>query len=327
MRASTPRRRFDRGARLVVGAPEVPGVSQSIPPPRRPDGPLRNRAQATPAARRASRRGAPVQLRELEDALNGDVRTHASVAHGVDVSFHRHRQIAPGPRFPRPVAGQQRRRAARVPRHHARARLGLRGVRVCPLRASASSKAWTPRPPRRRCAAGWPACSRTARSATSSISSRQIHQGSGSTARHHQGRPEGRSAAAPSAAVAVIRRFLQGRRRAGRARRAFAEALRRPRVRRSRWAHDDSLDLLAYLVDSLRAPILLVCVSRPELLARRDDWAKHGGEDSTSSICSLLRHNHDAAVMLSSSRRAATGTAVEDLVDAACNLAGGNSNT
>ena len=30
-------------------------------------------------------------------------------------------------------------------------------------------------------------------------------------------------------------------------------------------AHHDSLDLLAYLIETLRAPILLVCIGRPEL--------------------------------------------------------------
>ncbi len=45
------------------------------------------------------------------------------------------------------------------------------------------------------------------------------------------------------------------------------------------WAHDDSLELLAYLVESLRGPMLIVCASaRPEMLARRDGWRRSGSD-------------------------------------------------
>ena len=37
-------------------------------------------------------------------------------------------------------------------------------------------------------------------------------------------------------------------------------------------AHDESLELLAYLVESLAAPILVLCLARPEMIARRDGW-------------------------------------------------------
>jgi tetratricopeptide (TPR) repeat protein len=90
------------------------------------------------------------------------------------------------------------------------------------------------------------------------------------------------------------------------------------------WAHDDSLDLLAYLVDSLRAPVLLVCVSRPEMLARRDDWSKHGGDRHRLIELTPLSDTDAAAVMHELLAPCGDEPAVEELVEAACTLAGGN---
>ena len=89
-------------------------------------------------------------------------------------------------------------------------------------------------------------------------------------------------------------------------------------------AHDDSLDLLAYLIESVRAPILLVCIGRPELLARRDGWAKHGGESHKVIDLAPLSDTDAAAVMHELLSACGDEPAVEDLVEAACTLAGGN---
>ena len=59
------------------------------------------------------------------------------------------------------------------------------------------------------------------------------------------------------------------------------------------WAHDDSLDLLAYLVESLAAPILVICIARPEMLARRDGWKQHGGRPPRARRA-LAAQRHDA---------------------------------
>ncbi len=90
------------------------------------------------------------------------------------------------------------------------------------------------------------------------------------------------------------------------------------------WAHDDSLDLLAYLIEYLSAPILLLCLARPEMMARRDDWAKHGGPRHRVVDLSPLSDTDASAVMQDLLAPAGEDEAVEELIDAACTLAGGN---
>jgi tetratricopeptide (TPR) repeat protein len=89
-------------------------------------------------------------------------------------------------------------------------------------------------------------------------------------------------------------------------------------------AHDESIELLAYLVESLRAPILLVCIARPELLVRRDDWSKFGGDRHKLLEVAPLSENDASAVMQDLLAPCGEVPAVDDLVDAACTLAGGN---
>ena len=74
----------------------------------------------------------------------------------------------------------------------------------------------------------------------------------------------------------------------------------------------------------MRAPILLVCIGRPELLARRDGWAKHGGESHKVIDLAPLSDTDAAAVMHELLSACGDEPAVEDLVEAACTLAGGN---
>src|SRR6185312_6345350 len=59
------------------------------------------------------------------------------------------------------------------------------------------------------------------------------------------------------------------------------------------WAHDALLDLVDYLVDWLRAPVLLVCSARPELLETRPSWG--GGHPQVSSV--VLGPLDDAAAL------------------------------
>jgi tetratricopeptide (TPR) repeat protein len=90
------------------------------------------------------------------------------------------------------------------------------------------------------------------------------------------------------------------------------------------WAHDDSLDLLAYLLESLRGPILVLCMARPEMLARRDGWKRHGGDHHGFIELSPLSDTDAAAVMHDLLGPCGDVPEVEELVDEAVVLAGGN---
>ncbi|HEY1515074.1 MAG TPA: BTAD domain-containing putative transcriptional regulator, partial [Solirubrobacteraceae bacterium] len=59
------------------------------------------------------------------------------------------------------------------------------------------------------------------------------------------------------------------------------------------WADDRLLDLVDYLIDWLRAPVLLVCSARPELLELRPTWG--GGHAHVSSV--VLGPLDDAAAL------------------------------
>lgn len=90
------------------------------------------------------------------------------------------------------------------------------------------------------------------------------------------------------------------------------------------WAHDDSLELLSYLVESLRGPIALVCLARPEMLARRDGWRSRGADRHALVELSPLGDVDAAAVMQDLLSPCGDAPQVEDLIDTAIALAGGN---
>jgi tetratricopeptide (TPR) repeat protein len=89
-------------------------------------------------------------------------------------------------------------------------------------------------------------------------------------------------------------------------------------------AHEESLDLLSYLVDHLAAPILVIVLARPEMIARRDNWVKHGGDRHGVIELTPLSDTDAAAVMHDLLAPCGDAEAVDELIDAACNLAGGN---
>jgi len=90
------------------------------------------------------------------------------------------------------------------------------------------------------------------------------------------------------------------------------------------WAADESLDLLAYLIEHLKAPILVLCLARPELMARRDGWLRHG--DARHALLELppLSETDAAAAMHDLLTPCGEDPAVDELIEAACNMAGGN---
>jgi tetratricopeptide (TPR) repeat protein/type II secretory pathway predicted ATPase ExeA len=89
-------------------------------------------------------------------------------------------------------------------------------------------------------------------------------------------------------------------------------------------AQDESLELLDSLIDTLNAPILIVALARPELLARREAWQGRGGERHTTIELSPLSDTDSAAVMHDLLSPCGDTEETEPLIDAACTLAGGN---
>ena len=90
------------------------------------------------------------------------------------------------------------------------------------------------------------------------------------------------------------------------------------------FAHDESVDLLENLIDALNAPILILCLARPDMVARRDGWAKHGGGRHKIVELSPLTDTDSARVMEELLTPCGDAEGLEDLVDAECTLAGGN---
>jgi len=89
-------------------------------------------------------------------------------------------------------------------------------------------------------------------------------------------------------------------------------------------ADADSLDLLGYLVDSLDAPALIVCIGRPELFAKKDGFRALAPGKHAIIELAPLSDVHAAAVMGDLLAPCGDDETVEDLIDAAATLAGGN---
>jgi len=90
------------------------------------------------------------------------------------------------------------------------------------------------------------------------------------------------------------------------------------------FSHDDSLELLAYLVENLNGPIVIFCMGRAELLARRDGWRRHGSDRHSVLELSPLGDVESAAVVQDLLSPCGEEPDVEQLVDEAVDLAGGN---
>jgi tetratricopeptide (TPR) repeat protein len=89
-------------------------------------------------------------------------------------------------------------------------------------------------------------------------------------------------------------------------------------------AHPDSLSLLGYLVDTLSAPVLLVCIARPDLVARHDGWTSHGGVRHRVVELGPLSETDASALVQDLLSPCGDAEGVDELIDAACQLAGGN---
>lgn len=88
------------------------------------------------------------------------------------------------------------------------------------------------------------------------------------------------------------------------------------------WAHEDSLDLVQFLVKTMRdVPLLLIIVARPQLITRSPTWMEGQGESIRFDISPL---SHEQASELVRTLLKPTGTPPEEMVEAAVELAGGN---
>jgi tetratricopeptide (TPR) repeat protein len=90
------------------------------------------------------------------------------------------------------------------------------------------------------------------------------------------------------------------------------------------WAHDDSLELLGALIDTLRAPVVLVCIARPEMLVRCDGWRTRGGVHHSLIELSPLSDVDAAAVMHDLLSACGEAADLDRLVDEAVVLGAGN---
>lgn len=88
-------------------------------------------------------------------------------------------------------------------------------------------------------------------------------------------------------------------------------------------ASADSLELLRYLMRETQAPIFFICVGRPEVVTRCDDWGIKNEFHGTLELGPLSEADA-ATVMQDLLAPCGDEPAVEDLIDAACTLAGGN---
>ena len=88
-------------------------------------------------------------------------------------------------------------------------------------------------------------------------------------------------------------------------------------------APDDTLALLRYLLEYLSGAMLVICVARPELLTRHEDWVRAGEERHRLIELSVLGAA-DAEAMMTSLLEPCEGGAPRQLVKSACAFAGGS---
>lgn len=88
-------------------------------------------------------------------------------------------------------------------------------------------------------------------------------------------------------------------------------------------ADADSLDLLMYLMRNLQGAVYVVCLTRPEIVAREPNWFELGGERH-NRLDLLPMSEGDSSRILEMLLAPCQGGPPEPLVEAAAGLAGGN---
>jgi tetratricopeptide (TPR) repeat protein len=89
------------------------------------------------------------------------------------------------------------------------------------------------------------------------------------------------------------------------------------------FADEDSIELLRYLIENLEGPLLLLGVTRPELLSRHEEWSDFGRGRHQRLDVGPLAGEH-AATMMRALLEPCEGGAPQPLIDAGVSLAAGN---
>lgn len=87
-------------------------------------------------------------------------------------------------------------------------------------------------------------------------------------------------------------------------------------------ADDDSLELLRYLIENLKGPIVIVCLARPEFLALHEGWRDIGGSRHELLELSAVSA-HESSEIMGALLSKCHGAAAPRLIDAGVGMAGG----
>ena len=87
-------------------------------------------------------------------------------------------------------------------------------------------------------------------------------------------------------------------------------------------ADEDSIELLRYLIENLKGPIVIACLARPEFLARHESWREIGG--ARHEILELGAVTaHESSEIMGALLKKCQGGAAPRLIDAGVGMAGG----
>jgi len=87
-------------------------------------------------------------------------------------------------------------------------------------------------------------------------------------------------------------------------------------------ADEDSIELLRYLIENLKGPIVIVCLARPEFLARHEGWREIGGSRHELIELGAVTAHESSEIMSALLSKCQGGNAAR-LVDAGVGMAGG----
>src|SRR3954469_10965478 len=87
-------------------------------------------------------------------------------------------------------------------------------------------------------------------------------------------------------------------------------------------ADEDSIELLRYLIENLKGPIVIVCLARPEFLARHEGWREIGGARHELIELAAVTAHESAEIMGALLSKCQSGSAPR-LIDAGVGMAGG----